>query len=75
MIESFITQHTFVKSGGNRYKYIGSKDIDIDIDYIREHGFRIEYATVRSWHILNVIRKGWKALTTLSYSVNILTKE
>ena len=48
MIESFITQHTFVKSGGNRYKYIGSKDIDIDIDYIREHGFRIEYATVRS---------------------------
>lgn len=48
MIESFITQHTFVKSGDNRYKYIGSKDIDIDIDYIREHGFRIEYATVRS---------------------------
>ncbi|MBQ4442976.1 MAG: hypothetical protein II899_12900 [Bacteroidales bacterium] len=48
IIESFITQHTFVKSGDNRYKYAGSRDIYIDIDYIRKHDFRIEYATIRS---------------------------
>lgn len=48
IIESFITQHTFVKSGDNRYKYVYSRDIDIDIDYIRKHDFRIEYATIRS---------------------------
>ena len=48
IIESFITQHTFVKSGDHRYKYVGSKDIDIDIDYIRKHDFRIEHATIRS---------------------------
>ena len=48
IIESFITQHTFVKSGDNRYKYVASKDIDIDIDYIRKHDFRIEHATIRS---------------------------
>lgn len=48
IIESFITQHTFVKSGDNRYKYAGSRDIYIDIDYIRKHDFRIEYGTIRS---------------------------
>ena len=48
IIESFITQHTFVKSGDNRYKYVYSRDIDIDIDYIRKHDFRIEYVTIRS---------------------------
>jgi hypothetical protein len=48
IIESFITQHTFVKSGDNRYKYVGSRDINIDIDYIRNHDFRIEHATIRS---------------------------
>ncbi len=48
IIESFIFQHTFVKSGDNRYKYVGSRDINIDIDYIRNHDFRIEHATIRS---------------------------
>lgn len=48
VIESFLTRYTFAKRGKGRYLYIGASYIDIDLDYIKKHQFKVEYITIRS---------------------------
>lgn len=47
IIESFVTQYTFVKKGKGRYRFIGSKDINLDLDDIRKRNLQIKFATIR----------------------------
>lgn len=48
VIESFVTRYIFVKIRKNRYKFVKSDSIDVDLDYIRNHQFKVEYVSIRS---------------------------
>lgn len=48
IIESYITQYKFAKKRKNRYMFIGSDDIRIDLNYIKTHNIRMEYTTIRA---------------------------
>jgi hypothetical protein len=48
VVESFVTRYTFAKRGKRRYFYVGAKNIDIGLDYIKKHQFKVEYTTIRS---------------------------